>query len=988
MATNNSKGTRQKSAKKANSQQERPHGRRFTPRKRTSECEDDGTCDLCVQSIKIYAIGNCDHPICYRCSAKMRVLCEQMHCAVCRVELTKVVYCKSRRPFKEAEALKLIRGKKGNVFFTDEIVKKEYEKLFEHHCSICPENPQEFSFDSLESHMRKEHKLFYCHLCVKYNTNFTDECKTYSREDLAKHRRVGDEDDTSHKGHPLCEFCDERYLDNDTLLRHLRKDHYFCHICDTAGNNQYYDGYADLRNHYRKEHYLCEEGDCVNEQFTSVYATELDLKAHRTAAHSQSMSRQQQKVERSIDLGFQYANPPARGSRGGRGRGRGREIPDNKREERDLELAKALSLSEKTTQNDTNKDNSKVKVRPRVQREPEPKKPQPEEEPPPPNLVHDFPSLGAKEPETPANLYSYSNTPKTEPMKPSEKQEIQKDHKIPQATAAHKVATAVGRSAGKINDDDFPTLGSSNKSKNIQSTGYWGSSNPSLPSSQKSKPNKMPQPVSVNIPQSRFSNSKVNFQSKDDFPTLGLGGRGPALMQGQSTIWGTTAPMPVQTVQKKQKKSKNKTPVVNPEPGKKSALKSAPPAAMTVNSNPLANDETVSIRIGSGKHSMRLTSAKHHEEISDIEKPMEVPGMDGSSVKTVSADAFSLLSQSSRSNQSNSIDARFMSQTEEFPELGGGKGGRIKGIGSSKSSSWAKTNGDAGRNSRNGPLSLSDISKDIFPSSTIDNLPIHSNSKSSKVNKAEMNFPHSNNDILHVSQPPPISSYTSNWYNEPELSVADKIVRESSFQTKESDFPTLGGGGGGPRTSAKKNKKKKKKGHPNASELSKHFGVNDDQQSSGHLQNLLDSENGDAKQSLSSMLDKNNVFAPSENSTKPKQQNHQEKKQRKEKIKKQESSEDESELDPRPDENDIQGRNMWLINTIQQLCELDEKFSEFKSCSGGFRQGTISANQYYEKCKVLLGKKHFSTVFQELVDLLPDEDKQQSLRKAHREYIP
>lgn len=58
---------------------------------------------------------------------------------------------------------------------------------------------------------------------------------------MARHRRVGDDDDSSHKGHPLCEFCDERYLDMDVLLHHLRKDHYFCHFCDKDGKNQYYE---------------------------------------------------------------------------------------------------------------------------------------------------------------------------------------------------------------------------------------------------------------------------------------------------------------------------------------------------------------------------------------------------------------------------------------------------------------------------------------------------------------------------------------------------------------------------------------------------------------------------------------------------------------------------------------------------------------------------------------------------------------------------
>ena len=58
---------------------------------------------------------------------------------------------------------------------------------------------------------------------------------------LAQHRRVGDPEDKSHKGHPLCKFCEERYLDNDELVRHLRKDHFFCHFCDSDGvSNEFY----------------------------------------------------------------------------------------------------------------------------------------------------------------------------------------------------------------------------------------------------------------------------------------------------------------------------------------------------------------------------------------------------------------------------------------------------------------------------------------------------------------------------------------------------------------------------------------------------------------------------------------------------------------------------------------------------------------------------------------------------------------------------
>ena len=70
---------------------------------------------------------------------------------------------------------------------------------------------------------------------------FPSERKCYSRQQLGEHRRKGDADDKSHKGHPLCKFCDMRYFDNDELHVHLRKDHYFCHFCDADGiSNEYF----------------------------------------------------------------------------------------------------------------------------------------------------------------------------------------------------------------------------------------------------------------------------------------------------------------------------------------------------------------------------------------------------------------------------------------------------------------------------------------------------------------------------------------------------------------------------------------------------------------------------------------------------------------------------------------------------------------------------------------------------------------------------
>ncbi|KFP17367.1 Zinc finger protein 598, partial [Egretta garzetta] len=203
-------------------------------------------------------------------------------------------------------ALNLLQHeKKYDIYFTDGDVYALYRKLLQHECSLCPDVKPFSTFADLEQHMRKQHELFCCKLCVKHLKIFTYERKWYSRKDLARHRIHGDPDDTSHRGHPLCKFCDERYLDNDELLKHLRRDHYFCHFCDSDGAQEYYSDYEYLREHFREKHFLCEEGRCSTEQFTHAFRTEIDYKAHKTACHSKNRAEARQ--NRQIDLQFNYA---------------------------------------------------------------------------------------------------------------------------------------------------------------------------------------------------------------------------------------------------------------------------------------------------------------------------------------------------------------------------------------------------------------------------------------------------------------------------------------------------------------------------------------------------------------------------------------------------------------------------------------------------------------------------------------------------------
>ncbi|NXI35888.1 ZN598 ligase, partial [Galbula dea] len=274
----------------------------------------DGSCVLCCGELEVVALGRCDHPICYRCSVRMRALCGVRYCAVCREELGQVVFGRKLSSFSAVALHQLQHEKKYDIYFTDGEVYALYRKLLQHECSLCPDLKPFNTFADLEQHMRKQHELFCCKLCVKHLKIFTHERKWYSRKDLARHRIHGDPDDTSHRGHPLCKFCDERYLDNDELLKHLRRDHYFCHFCDSDGAQEYYSDYEYLREHFREKHFLCEEGRCSTEQFTHAFRTEIDYKAHKTACHSKSRAEARQ--NRQIDLQFSYAPRHQRRSEG------------------------------------------------------------------------------------------------------------------------------------------------------------------------------------------------------------------------------------------------------------------------------------------------------------------------------------------------------------------------------------------------------------------------------------------------------------------------------------------------------------------------------------------------------------------------------------------------------------------------------------------------------------------------------------------------
>lgn len=217
---------------------------------------------------------------------------------------------------------------KYGLFFKTRKFLNKFNSIVDNRCPICPEFLSVRNFRKLREHVSKAHNLHYCDICVNNLKLFPSEFKMYSRPELTTHRREGDRDDSSYKGHPCCQFCDERYLDNDALHMHLRKNHFWCHFCESDGKQDYYKNYHFLRSHFREEHYLCEEGNCKQDILTSAFRNEIDLKAHRASTHSKGMSKAEVKQMRYVPVDFSYGraeedarrNQSTRGGGGGVGR--------------------------------------------------------------------------------------------------------------------------------------------------------------------------------------------------------------------------------------------------------------------------------------------------------------------------------------------------------------------------------------------------------------------------------------------------------------------------------------------------------------------------------------------------------------------------------------------------------------------------------------------------------------------------------------------
>ncbi|RYO76515.1 hypothetical protein DL766_009684 [Monosporascus sp. MC13-8B] len=304
----------------------------------TTAAEDDDVeaevCFICASPVVHQAVTPCNHRTCHICALRMRALYKNKECAHCRTAAPYVVFtddaAKRYQDYTDADVSS--RDENIGIRYANEDIVGDTVLLLRYN---CPDNSCDFAglgWPDLHRHVRSTHHKKMCDLCTRNKKVFTHEHELFTDKELEKHIDRGDDrpgaaDQTGFKGHPKCDFCRQRFYDDDKLYEHLRERHERCFLCDRQDPRRphYYLNYDSLEEHFRKDHYLCSDRECLEKKFV-VFGSEVDLKAHQLSEHAGVLSKDVRRDARLVNMSeFDFRPSYQQQRRGGAGRGRNRD---------------------------------------------------------------------------------------------------------------------------------------------------------------------------------------------------------------------------------------------------------------------------------------------------------------------------------------------------------------------------------------------------------------------------------------------------------------------------------------------------------------------------------------------------------------------------------------------------------------------------------------------------------------------------------------
>ena len=192
---------------------------------------DVSECLICAFQIdgkqRLFGYGICGHKgICSICFLRIRSLQRSFSCPSCKTNLDKII-C-SENPSLEYSEFSLwgdsigpdfTYDERGQMIFPNEYYKSQVASLWLCKCTICQQQRRDMK--GLRTHIKMDHNLEVCSLCLENRDFFPTEHRYYNQEAYKTHLRSGDGDGSL--GHPLCEFCRKRYYDKTALFTHLQQ---------------------------------------------------------------------------------------------------------------------------------------------------------------------------------------------------------------------------------------------------------------------------------------------------------------------------------------------------------------------------------------------------------------------------------------------------------------------------------------------------------------------------------------------------------------------------------------------------------------------------------------------------------------------------------------------------------------------------------------------------------------------------------------------
>ena len=240
-------------------------------------------CLICYSKSQPLVSTPCNHnEICAICYVRLRALDERMECPVCKSVNEQVVVAEGRTPPLPFEEYHIWGDQLGEnyhyhegsgMFFPINYYEDTIAALFRYNCHLCKEDNEFPSYKKMQDHLRVEHRLALCDLCVDNKRDFVARLPRFSPSGLHKHQQH-----PSH-GHAKCKFCKPLFYDASVLYQHLRREHYECHLC-----HSFFRNYDQLHRHFEGYHFSCRDPACIAARFVA-FGTELDLIHHQRNVH-------------------------------------------------------------------------------------------------------------------------------------------------------------------------------------------------------------------------------------------------------------------------------------------------------------------------------------------------------------------------------------------------------------------------------------------------------------------------------------------------------------------------------------------------------------------------------------------------------------------------------------------------------------------------------------------------------------------------------